>query len=265
MAKTFVVSGVDYSTKALDTVSFINNNSVPCTAIELSSSTATVTNLTNGSITLTTTVTPSNTTDTVSWQSSDPTIISVTNGVLTAVAAGTATITATCGSYSATCTATSRIFLVNNILKIAGLWAGCDSYYKSGGTGLPYTDPSASRGIIVSSTGTLTVYDKDYYPFPIPSWATKIHVDVGSASLVDSSMIACSSTQAVSGNSTVALAIENVTATTSGTILEYAIPVETGNIPQVDCAIIVLRESNYSTVTDAMLEQVIVEFINDAS
>ena len=54
--------------------------------------------------TLTATVTPADTTDTVEWSSSDETVATVENGVVTAVGRGTATITATAGGASATCT-----------------------------------------------------------------------------------------------------------------------------------------------------------------
>lgn len=259
MAKTFVVSGVNYANSAFDVVSL--SGSVPCTAIELSESTATVSNLVDGSITLTATTTPANTTDSISWQSSDETIVAVSGGTLTAIAPGTVTITVTCGSCSATCEVTSRIFLVDNIAKVAGLWAGCDSYYKSGGSGLPYTDPSASRALIVSTAGTLKIYGADYYPIPIPSSAVKIRVDVGSSGLSSDGLMACSSKQAVSGQPTIALAIERVTASVSGTILDYVVPQEEGSIPNVDCAVIVLIDPNYGTVTEEMVSQVTVEFL----
>ena len=56
--------------------------------------------------TLTATVTPENTTDTVVWMSSNDAVATVKNGVVTAVKEGTATITATCGSVKAECTVT---------------------------------------------------------------------------------------------------------------------------------------------------------------
>ena len=56
---------------------------------------------------LTATVTPNDTTDSLTWTSSDPTVATVDqNGAVTAVAPGQATITAQAGTASATCTVT---------------------------------------------------------------------------------------------------------------------------------------------------------------
>ncbi len=65
----------------------------------------TSTSVTAGSTeTLTVTVTPDNATDkTVTWTSSDTSVATVSDGTVTGVAVGTATITATAGDCSATC------------------------------------------------------------------------------------------------------------------------------------------------------------------
>ena len=58
-------------------------------------------------IELTATLYPAGATGTITWASSDDTYASVdTNGKVTGVAAGSATITATCGSYSDSCVVT---------------------------------------------------------------------------------------------------------------------------------------------------------------
>ena len=56
--------------------------------------------------TLSATVLPSNADQSISWSSSDPSVATVSNGLVTAVAEGNATITATAGSKSATCEVT---------------------------------------------------------------------------------------------------------------------------------------------------------------
>lgn len=53
--------------------------------------------------TLTATVEPADSSDSVTWLSSDNSVATVENGVVTAVGAGTATITATAGDYSSEC------------------------------------------------------------------------------------------------------------------------------------------------------------------
>ena len=80
---------------------------VDVTGVTLSDSTATIT--AGQTKTLTATVAPDNATDkTVSWSSSDEAVATVEDGVVTAVAAGTATITVTTtdGGFTATCAVT---------------------------------------------------------------------------------------------------------------------------------------------------------------
>lgn len=77
----------------------------PATSIKLNKSTTTI--YTGANETLIATVEPNDTTDTVTWTSSNTAVATVdTNGKVTAVATGTATITATAGSQSASCVVT---------------------------------------------------------------------------------------------------------------------------------------------------------------
>lgn len=75
------------------------------TGIGVTPSTATVT--VEETTTLTASVTPAGATATITWSSNDDSVATVdVNGVVTGVSAGTATITATAGDYSDTCTVT---------------------------------------------------------------------------------------------------------------------------------------------------------------
>ena len=76
-----------------------------CTGVSLNKSSLSFTSL-NATQTLTATLTPSNTTDTVTWSSDNNNVATVSNGVVTAKGNGTCTITATCGDKSATCSVT---------------------------------------------------------------------------------------------------------------------------------------------------------------
>ena len=105
MAKALVIKGVSFATNKLDTVTFVNEKS--CTAIALNYATLTLANI-GTTQQITATVTPSDTTDTIVWASSDIKIATVDgNGIVTVTGAGSATITATCGSQVASCSVTT--------------------------------------------------------------------------------------------------------------------------------------------------------------
>lgn len=75
---------------------------IPCTGITLNKSTLTFNG--TGQQTIIATVTPTDTTDVLKWASNNQKVATVSNGIVTVYANGSATITATCGNYSATCT-----------------------------------------------------------------------------------------------------------------------------------------------------------------
>ena len=93
-------------------VSFNAISDVPVSGITLDRATATL--VEGEKVTLTATVSPANASDkTVTWSSSNSTVATVTNGVVTAVAPGTATITAKAGDKTATCKVTVEKKIIN--------------------------------------------------------------------------------------------------------------------------------------------------------
>ena len=94
--------------KKIDVYGYENPTTVNVTGITLSQTEAAMT-VGGETLTLTATVAPDDATDkTVTWTTSNADIATVENGVVTAVAAGTATITVTTtdGSFTATCDVT---------------------------------------------------------------------------------------------------------------------------------------------------------------
>lgn len=92
--------------------SYVNalQEAIPCTNITLNNTTLSFT--TTDTQTLTATLTPTNTTDTIVWSVSPSGICTVKNGVVTPTSNGQCTITATCGTKSATCNVTVSLPVV---------------------------------------------------------------------------------------------------------------------------------------------------------
>lgn len=84
-----------------------SSETVPATGISLDKITLSFTTATTQ--TLTATVEPSNSTDKVTWESSNTGVATVSGGVITPVSNGSCTITAKAGSYSASCEVTVAV------------------------------------------------------------------------------------------------------------------------------------------------------------
>lgn len=86
----------------------VSTESKPCTGITLNKDEISFDTL-NDTETLIATTTPADTTDVITWSTSDSTVATVNGGIVTAKANGTATITATCGQHTATCDITVNV------------------------------------------------------------------------------------------------------------------------------------------------------------
>lgn len=100
MSKALIIKGASFAQNAVEQITI--SNPVPCTGIALSKSTISFTGI-GDTDTLTATLTPADTTEALTWASSDEDVATVENGIVTCVGIGTATITAYCGDQSTSC------------------------------------------------------------------------------------------------------------------------------------------------------------------
>lgn len=130
---------------------------IPATAITLNDSSISFTTI-GSTQTLTATVVPSNSSDTVVWSSSDTSVATVNqSGVVTSVAYGSATITATAGSVYAVCSVVISQATLSSITAV----------YTQSGTVYPNTSLDSLKTDLVvtanwSDSSQTTVEPNDY-------------------------------------------------------------------------------------------------------
>lgn len=115
MGYAMKLPGAGFSAVAVDQVTYIEQ--VPCTALALDTDSLSFETV-GETKTLTATPTPADTTDAVSWASSDTSVATVENGVVTIHGIGSATITAACGEQTATATISQTSIKADGTLKI---------------------------------------------------------------------------------------------------------------------------------------------------
>jgi hypothetical protein len=138
------------------------DQAVPATGVTLDSQTASVD--INDTTTLKATVTPAGTTYAgLTWTSSDTGVATVSDGVVTGIAVGTATITATTNSgEAATCTVTVTAPVVDRYVKVDSLKAGGEYIITNdatvgGSSTRALKNPGGStNGVTISSTNGKT-------------------------------------------------------------------------------------------------------------
>lgn len=130
---------------------------IPCTDITLNKSALTFNG--TGQQTIIATVAPVDTTDTVKWVSNNPTIASVAYGVVTAHADGSATITATCGEYSASCTVEVSGVSGSDTVAVTGITLNQNTASVQEGSDITLTatvkpDNASNKTVLWSSNNT---------------------------------------------------------------------------------------------------------------
>lgn len=143
---------------------------VPATGVRLNKTTLSFTD--SSSQTLIATVEPSNSTDSVTWETSDAGIATVSSGVVSPVSNGSCTITAKAGSYSASCKVTVNVSgEIVTLQSISATYAGGEVTVGTALTNLTgitvtahYSDGSTDtvtgytlRGEILEGKNTITV------------------------------------------------------------------------------------------------------------
>jgi len=174
MGKALVIKDVSFATNKLDTITILDN--VPCTGISLSVATLSLTAI-GSTGTITATVTPLDTTDAVVWTTSDDTVATVTNGVVTQTGVGTAVITATCGQQTASCTVSAvNTFVFAYVIGVYNTkseTSGQDFVVKEAYTNAYcaiYSETPTEK--YIKSTGTI------FYPIIIGEGANRVSITV---------------------------------------------------------------------------------------
>lgn len=180
MGKALVIKNADFSSNKVTTVTF---NDIYCTGVEFASSEVTLT--ATGEAEVEYTITPSNTTDEVHISSSDASVVSVSDNVLTVNGIGSCILTLSCGNYTDQCEVTVDIY-ENPVYYTAYIGSASDGSEHTGvlisgsskrivvGKKLSDTDFTepipkiAAQNIIPSDPSA---------PIPIPNNTQKIHIE----------------------------------------------------------------------------------------
>ena len=268
MAKTLIIKDADYSENALTQVTF---DTIPCTGITLDNETLSI--VTTGNTgTLVATKTPADTTDSVTWTSSDSNVATVSNGTVTAVGVGSATITVSCGSHSATCIVTVTEFMNREILKKMCPAYITDTNKLSGGgngiTGISSTSTYANRGSLAASSGQKYVNDfggNHFYAYPMPKNTERVKiVDTGSSGIKTQSIFWYNSEKSATaaGYEDMCGVIDD-TPVTSESSTTHIVNVPTyQDLPKPDSLVIMFRTyKTGTTFADSDFNDVSIEFL----
>ena len=170
------ILGVDFSDSAVAQI--VYEDPIPCVSLTLNTDTISFDTV-EQTYQLVATVVPNDTTDILTWASSNENVATVVDGLVTIHGIGEATITATCGEHTATATITQTTIKSNYPIKttIGNLIENYDNYMIYTDTssyiavGKAYTDTDDLR---IGGTIQRGKQDEDKIEsFPVPYGATK--------------------------------------------------------------------------------------------
>lgn len=185
MAKALVIKGANFSDNRVAKITI--GERVPCTGITLNKSSLSFDDI-NITETLTASVTPYDCTDDIVWTSGDDSTASVSsNGVVTANNIGATTITATCGTFSATCSVS--IAIKPDYVLVAGYIPerrSSDGPAATTGKKVP-EGTTSSNHILATNSDSTSIYPIEskaevdtspfrFVPIKIPSGTTNIRI-----------------------------------------------------------------------------------------
>ena len=136
-------------------VASIPGGSIPCTAISLDYNSLSFDTV-GETKTLTATLTPSNTTDTLVWSSSNTNVATVSGGLVTIHGIGSATITATCGNQSATATISQTSIRPDGTFLLLSDYV---PYYNSDRVMITARTPGYALGNVYTDDDTVRMQD----------------------------------------------------------------------------------------------------------
>ena len=157
MSKALVIKGADFSANAVEQIVIEEN--IPCTGLELSISGQSV-EFAGDTLTIAATKTPVDTTDVITYSSSNEKIATVdSNGVVTVIGIGEATITATCGAITASVTVNQQGSIkVGNLVNIADYFPDGTSGQNTAGR-VAYLSGQRAIGQAYDGTSNVKVYN----------------------------------------------------------------------------------------------------------
>lgn len=264
MSKALVIKAADFSANKLTTITF--GEPVPCTGITLDKSTLEILSI-GGTATLIATATPADTTDALTWASSNDDVATISNGVITSIGVGTATITVTCGGYSATCVVTSRAFMDVDVAKVAGSYPDGGAA-ASGENGITSIYAGARYGGLYCSEGLLHLHGSagaNLYPYIFANNTTRIKITVKSGNInAIYRVLWYNHSKAASGYSAECEMIMKDSTGHNFTDGVYIVDIPTVEGYTIDSFVLGLRGVSGSTIVESDLDAIEVEFLPSA-